>query len=140
MAKVLGVVETMEDGFGVSFPDFPACGSSGTTVEEATAAARTSLEVMIDAMVEDGVPLPPLRAWSEIVVDPDHHALIAEVGPVSYVWVDVDLPSRAQRVNITVDQRLLDRIDRAARANGESRSAYLAGAARLRLTAERDGG
>jgi hypothetical protein len=47
--------------------------------------------------------------------------------------VTLDLPGRAVRVNISLDETLLDQIDRAARARGESRSGFLASAARSRL-------
>ena len=49
--------------------------------------------------------------------------------------VPFDLPARAVRVNISIDEHLLDAIDRAAEAAGLSRSAFLAAAARQRLRA-----
>jgi hypothetical protein len=45
-------------------------------------------------------------------------------------------PARAARINITLDESLLGRVDRAAEAVGETRSGYLAGAARRRLAEE----
>jgi hypothetical protein len=45
-------------------------------------------------------------------------------------------PARAARVNITLDETLLARVDRAAETAGETRSGYLADAARRRLAAE----
>ncbi|MCJ2060663.1 type II toxin-antitoxin system HicB family antitoxin [Methylobacterium sp. J-048] len=50
--------------------------------------------------------------------------------------IQVELPGRAVRVNISMEEGLLRRIDRAAEATGESRSAFLAQAAKARLSAE----
>ncbi len=47
--------------------------------------------------------------------------------------VDVDLPGKAVRVNISLEESLLKRIDRAAEMTGESRSGFLAQAAKARL-------
>ena len=47
--------------------------------------------------------------------------------------LDVDLPGKTVRVNITLDEGMLGRIDRAAAAIGESRSGFLVSAARSRL-------
>ena len=42
-------------------------------------------------------------------------------------------PARSVRVNISLDETLLDQIDRVARARGETRSGFLSSAARSRL-------
>lgn len=49
--------------------------------------------------------------------------------------IPFDMPTRAVRVNITVKEPSLQAIDQAARAGGQSRSAYLAEAARARIRA-----
>lgn len=49
------------------------------------------------------------------------------------VLVPAKLPARSVRVSITLDERLLSRINAAARAAGEDRSAYLAEAAKERM-------
>jgi metal-responsive CopG/Arc/MetJ family transcriptional regulator len=47
--------------------------------------------------------------------------------------VPLDVPGRSLRVNISLDESLIDAIDRAATAAGQNRSSYLADAARARL-------
>nr|WP_306228729.1 type II toxin-antitoxin system HicB family antitoxin [Aurantimonas sp. CSK15Z-1] len=47
--------------------------------------------------------------------------------------VTVDLPGRSKRLNISMDERLMDRVDARAAALGKSRPAFLALAARQRL-------
>ena len=51
------------------------------------------------------------------------------------VLVPVDLPGRSVRKTITMDEGLLGKIDRAARASGSTRSGFLAEAARAWLRA-----
>ncbi len=122
------VVERAEDGFGVVFPDVPGCVSAGDTVAEALANAAEALESHLELLVGAGEPLPepgppeaPLPDW------------LAGIEPVMRALVPVELPGRAVRVNVTLDEGLLRRIDRAARRLGTSRSGFLAEAARRLL-------
>lgn len=134
MAQVLAVIETTPSGsFGVSFPDFPCSGSSGPTVEAALERARENLIVHIDCLVELGTPMPELRSHAEITTDPDHLELIEEVGSVAYAYVAVDLPGRPVSFDVMIEKELLERIDLASSAAGETRSVFLAKAARERL-------
>jgi metal-responsive CopG/Arc/MetJ family transcriptional regulator len=47
--------------------------------------------------------------------------------------VPYEPPSRSIRINVTMDERLVAAIDRAAKREGGSRSGFLANAARQRL-------
>ena len=133
MTKTVAVIERMKSGFGISFPDFPTAGTTGTTIEEAIRRAEANLAAHIDGLVAAKLPIPVIRSVDDIMIDPDHLELLAEIGPVTYVLFDVTLPAKAVRVNITIDERLIERIDKAAAAEGETRSGYLAAAARARL-------
>ena len=120
-----------EDGvFGISFPDFPGCVSTGASEEEALQKGMQALSFHVAGMVEDGDPIPApqtlagLRASSSFRED-------AEGAVVALVHFDV--PGRAIRLNISMEERLLELVDRAAAASGQSRSAFLGDAARQRL-------
>ncbi len=122
------LVERGTDGYGVVFPDVPGCTSAGDTVEEALRNAAEALEGHIELLVEHGesvpepgVPDAPLPDWLE------------EEDIVARALVPVELPGRAMRLNITLDEGLVRRIDRAARSLGMSRSGFLAEAARRLL-------
>lgn len=54
---------------------------------------------------------------------------------VALASIPFDMPTRAFRENITVKEPSFKAIDQAARAGGQSRSAYLAEAARARIRA-----
>ena len=116
----------VDDGYGVVFPDLPGCTSAGDTRMEAAKQAAEALEGHISLMLEGGEALPepsdvgaPLPDWLD-----DLGRVAAEV------LVPVELPGRAVRANITVDEALLHRIDSAAQASGSTRSGFLAEAAR----------
>jgi len=47
--------------------------------------------------------------------------------------VPVEMPGKAVRINVTMDEALVQRLDAAAAVEGNSRSGYLAQAVRERL-------
>jgi predicted RNase H-like HicB family nuclease len=117
---------------GISFPDFPGLVATGRTADEAIRKGSEALSFHVAGMVEDGYPLPDLRPLDALQRDPEFHA-DAEGGVVALV--QFDLPAKAVGINISIDEHLLGAIDRAASAAGQSRSAFLAEAARMRIRA-----
>ncbi len=114
--------------YGISFPDFPGCISAGDNCAEAIASGMEALELHIEGMLEDGLEMPEPRSLEGILDDPDWNdgAIIAIEAPRP--------KGRAVRVNVTIDEHLLADIDRQARAEGKSRSGFLADAASERLS------
>lgn len=122
-----------EDGaFGVSFPDFPGAVATGATPEVAMRKGAEVLTFHVAGMAEDGDALPFLRSLEEMQVDP---AFQEDAAGAVLMLVPFDLPAKAVRINISMDETLLGAVDRAASASGMSRSAFLAEAARARLRA-----
>ncbi len=129
------VVERGATNYGITFPDFPGCVSVGDSIEQAIERSHAALAAHIELMLEDGDPIPepspidaPLPDWLE------------GVGEVALrTLVRVELPGRAVRLSITMDEALAGAVDRAAAAQGFTRSGFLAEAARrmLRERAER---
>ena len=122
-----------EDGVSsVSFPDYPGVVATGRTPELAIQKGSAVLSFHVAGMVEDGDQLPMLRSLDEI-----HASLVfrEDAEGAALVMVPFELPAKAVRVNISIDEHLLDAVDRAAEAAGLSRSAFLAEAARQRLRA-----
>jgi len=122
-----------EDGvYGVSFPDYPGAVSTGTTPEEAIRKGAEVLSFHVAGMDEDGDRFPMLRSLEELQADPD----FAEDAQGAVVaLVPFDLPAKSVRINVSMDERLLDAVDQAAKASGQTRSAFLAEAARKRIMA-----
>ena len=127
-----------EDGpkgrvYGLSFPDFPGVASGGRTMDEAILRGRETLAFHAAGMIEDGDPIPPLRSLEDLRTDKEIAREMRDVKRVCVVEVPFELPGKPVRVNISIEDRLLDAIDRAAQSGGQSRSAFLADAARAKL-------
>lgn len=116
--------------FGLSFPDFPGVIATGRTAEDAIRKGSEALTFHVAGMVEDGDPLPALRSLDELERDPDYRS---DAEDAVVAMVPFDLPARAVRVNISLDEHLLAAIDRAAAAEGRTRSGFLADAARMKI-------
>lgn len=111
--------------YGVTVPDLPGCISAGTTIDDALAMAGEAIELHLEGLIEEGgvVPLP-----STIETLKDN--LDFADGTWAIVHVDEStLRVKIARVGITMPQRVLDAIDRHAKASGETRSGLLARAA-----------
>lgn len=52
------VIEPDEHGFHAFVPALPGCHSFGDTVEEAQANIHEAMELHVEAMLEDGEPVP----------------------------------------------------------------------------------
>ena len=135
MVAVVALVHGKAGAYGISFPDFQGCVAGGTTVDEALRRGREGLTFHIEGMAAVSEPLPKIRDIAEIRRDPEFRADFKDaiVG-----IVDVDLPGRAVRLNISMDEKLVARVDQAAAAAaaGESRSGFIAGAVRVRISSE----
>lgn len=131
MATIIALIHGEAGTYGIGFPDFPGAVSGGETMDEALRRGREVLATHVEALLDAGQDMPALRTLDEMKADP---ALAEDFGDVAAVTaIALDLPGRAVRVNISMDENLIARIDAAARARGESRSRFLAEAARTRL-------
>ncbi len=108
--------------FGVSFPDFPGCVTAGKTLDEARKLAVEALSLHIDGMMEDGDAIPEPSILDALANDP------AMKGAVAFL-VHIDIAERAERFNITARKSQMEEIDRRARKEGMTRSAYMVASA-----------
>jgi predicted RNase H-like HicB family nuclease len=121
------VIERAGSCFSVFFPDLPGCTSAGATVTDAALGAEQALAGHIVETVRYGEDLPAPSSIDMLEHDPD-------VDEVARVLVRVELPGKAVRLNITLDEALVAAIDKVAR----NRSGFLADAAREHLIRCRD--
>ena len=113
--------------YGVIFPDFPGCVSSGKTVDEALKNAREGIVFHMEGMLENGEPLPSPTPLEQILSDPaykDATACLIHLVPTT---------GKLQRVNISIDVALLAEIDHAAEMLGKNRSEFFSESARQML-------
>ncbi len=117
--------------YGVSFPDFPGCASAGDTLDEAVANGVEALSGHVRMMEADGDIIPAPSSLEEIVedrsLDEDREGALLGAVPL------VRDRGSSTRINVSLDLGLLEAIDSAARYRKQTRSAFLASAARREL-------
>lgn len=125
------VVLHSDDGirFGVTVPDLPGCFSAGDTFDEALDSVLEAIDLHLEGLTDNGADIPVPRPVAEHRQNPDFAG-----GVWAVVEVNVSrFEGRAEKINITLPRRLLARIDRYAKEHGETRSGFLADAARAAM-------
>lgn len=118
------IIERAAEGYGVFFPDLPGCASGGDTIQEAARNAEEALDGHLSVSAEHGDPVADPSELDVMEIDPD-------IEEVARILVRAERPGRAVRLNISLDEGLVARIDRVAK----NRSGFLADAARAALAA-----
>lgn len=116
------IVERAGDSYSVFFPDLPGCTSAGATVQEAARNAEQALDEHLNVSAEHRDDLADPSELDAIEHDP-------AVDEVARILVRAEKPGRSVRLNISLDEGLVARIDRVAK----NRSGFLADAARAAL-------
>jgi len=126
--------EPGEESWSILFPDFPGVTSVAETFAQVMVQARDALASAVEDMILDGEALPAsvddgaVAAYDRAAF---HDPLV--------LLVPVDVPGRALRVNVSLDEGLLVRIDDVSKRTGLSRSALLARGARMVIATETGG-
>ncbi len=132
MTSAYGLMHREAGVSGISFPDFPGVVATGRTADAAVLKAAEALSFHVAGMAADGDAVPRPRQLDDLMDDPEFRE---DLKGATVVLVPFELPGRAVRINISIEEHLLAAIDRAAKSEGKSRSAYLAEAARTRIRA-----
>ncbi len=130
----LGIVEKDADSaYGMWFPDMPGCFPATDEFDNLPRVAAEVLRQHVEALESNGRPVPTPRSPSEVMADKDVRKAVRAGATTLLVPLLAD-PGRTVRVNVTVERGLLEQIDEAADARGLTRSAFLAQAAREKIT------
>ncbi len=118
-----------DSAYGVTLPDFPGCYSAADTAAELPRMIQQAVEVAFEGEDID-VPLPS-----------DIEALRHDSAYADGYWMLVEIDTsrvnpRAVRLNVSLPESLVRRIDDYARAHGATRSGFLAEAARRSMDAD----
>jgi predicted RNase H-like HicB family nuclease len=108
--------------FGVVVPDLPGCFSAGDTLDEAIAAAEEAAVAWIDATLDAGGDVPGPSSLEAVRANPEYEGWAFGVVSIDPAALD----NTSERVNIILPRRVLLRLDAMAKANGESRSGFIA--------------
>ena len=110
--------------YGVSFPDFPGCVTAGRTLEEARVMAQEALTLHVEGMIADGEEIPAPSSLDAILAEPEN------AGSVAILALAPSRPPKSVRINVSLPEDILSRVDRYAEAHGLTRSGFLAQAAK----------
>jgi predicted RNase H-like HicB family nuclease len=124
-----------DDGWDVIFPDFPGCITQGDTAQQAMENAVEALALHIEGMVVEGLELP---APSRVNEQMPEWVLEVDMPTQVHAFLPMEEPGKSLRINITMDEALVDRLDAAANREGSTRSGYLAQAVREKLQRSRE--
>ena len=128
MAEYLALIrKEAGTSYGIDFPDFPGCVSGGETLDEALRNAAGALAVHITGMGEDGETLPDPAKLEAVMADKHNRGAVAVLVPAPAI------KGKAKRINITLDEHLIESIDRMAADQGLTRSGFIATTARAVL-------
>ncbi|MBE9077504.1 type II toxin-antitoxin system HicB family antitoxin [Romeria aff. gracilis LEGE 07310] len=115
-----------DSDYGVTVPDLPGCFSAGDSIEDVVACAIEAIECHIEGLLIDGEDIPLPNPIEEHRENPDFADAFA------WMFVDIDLSKlsgKSKRINVTIPERILSRIDAFAVSRHESRSGLMANAA-----------
>jgi predicted RNase H-like HicB family nuclease len=113
-----------ETGYGVSFPDLPGCITVGATLEEARSLAVEALTLHIGGMHEDGTLVPVPSSMDDLVVEYEAEK------PIAMLIIPTDETAKSVRVNISMPEDMLRKVDHYAESHGYTRSGLLISAVR----------
>lgn len=115
------------------FPDVPGCYFAGDSLDQTFQDAKSALDVHFELLSEDNQAIPRPQAVSFHLAQGND-----ALNGGQWLLVDINMDKfdgRAERINITLPHRLLNRIDSLVQQHPGygSRSAFLAAAARNEL-------
>ncbi|KAF5054184.1 HicB_like antitoxin of bacterial toxin-antitoxin system [anaerobic digester metagenome] len=125
MAAYIAIIhKEQDDNFGLLFPDFPGCVTSGRSFEEVALLAKEALALHVKGMREDGESIP-----NPCSIEQAKTSDLAE-GAELFQLVELPEEHKTVRVNITLSENDLKEIDNYAQGEGLSRSSFLVLAAK----------
>jgi predicted RNase H-like HicB family nuclease len=126
MMRYLAVIHKDNDSdYGVTIPDLPGCFSAGSTMDEALDMAREAILCHIEGLLADEEMIPVPLSIEVHQQNPDYRdgvLVLIEIDPSA-------ISGEVRRINITMPERILARLDRYVAVNGGNRSAVLTEAA-----------
>ena len=134
MSDCVGVIDESQGARSVRVPDLPGCYGAGDSAEAAIRDAASAARESIVHQEASEMARPKARTTSEILASGEIDVAAGEAAVLILVPID---EGRTVRANLTFGGGLLGAIDAAASERGLTRSAFLANAAREKISARR---
>jgi predicted RNase H-like HicB family nuclease len=112
-----------DKGYEARFPDLPETHAHGRDLAELLTNARQAVTAQLEAIENEGEAWPPVTAIENI-------ELPSRGFPLP---IDVSVDDTPIRVNVSLGERLVQRLDAAAEAGGMTRSGFIAQSVRVSL-------
>ena len=110
-------------GYRARFPDAPDCEVQAASIAELLLAARQAISAHLQRPVDAGEAWPAPTPVEQIELPAGTIPLL----------VDISVEDRPIRVNVSLGERLVQRLDAAAEAGGMTRSGFITQAVRVSL-------
>ena len=111
-------------GYTATFPDLEGCTAQGRDLADLLVKARQALAARLDALQGAGESWPTPTPIEQITAPSDGAMLIP---------IDVAVDDPPIRVNVSLGERLVQRLDAAAEERGMTRSGFIAQTVRTSL-------
>lgn len=122
------MIDRHDEQFWVTIPDLLGVNVAHPDYDQALRLATEFAGDYVADLVSEGQPVPPARNERDVGRE-------RTTKEWTRALIPVDVPGRAAKISITMDEALLKRVDQAAEANGESRSGFISAAVSERLRA-----
>ena len=125
MLYPVAIQKARKNRFAVTVPDLDRCHSVGGSMEEVLQDVRARVETRLHALLEKGQTPPSPTLLKKLRKKKKFRGC-------TWAVVDINenrLAGHVRRINITMPERILDMVDRAAASQGSTRSGFLARAA-----------
>ena len=134
MTHYVGILDGAGNVWGVRIPDLAGCHGGGATPEAAISDAISAASEWARVVLAKGVALPRSRTVAEMLNTDEIDTASGETAVIVPLVLDSGRPVRA---NLSLDAGLLAAIDAEANRRGQTRSAFVASAAREKIEAQR---
>ena len=121
MNYAIALIPEEEGDYGVLVPDIPGCFSVGDDISEAIANAHEAIECHLEGMMMDDQVIPVPQAIEKHQDNPEYDGVIWAIASIDLS----KLSGKAKRINITMPEAILSKVDQFATQQGETRSGLL---------------
>jgi predicted RNase H-like HicB family nuclease len=107
--------------YGVTVPDMPGCFSAGETIEEALDMVKDAILCHIEGLLIDDEKIPQPSPIDKHWDNPEFEGgkfMLVEINPS-------EICGEIKRVNVTMPERVLTKVDKFVSRNGGNRSALM---------------